>query len=59
MDITKIESYKNSYLKRSKISHKQYSEKLGKEIINVYPEFEKQSLLGFGGAITESVRILL
>jgi len=55
MEITKIESSKNSYLKESKIKTKKYSERFEREIINIYPEFEKQEVLGFGGAITESV----
>ena len=54
MKITKIESYKNSYLKESKINPKQYSEKLETHIINIYPDLEKQKIIGFGGAITES-----
>ena len=54
MEIRKVESYKNSYLKESKMKPKQYSEKLENQIINIYPEFEKQNILGFGGAITEA-----
>lgn len=54
MKITKIESYKNSYLKQSIISPKKYSNKIEKPVINIYPEFEKQKILGFGGAITEA-----
>lgn len=54
MEIKKIESYKNSYLKESKVKPKAYSEKQEKHIINVYPDFEKQNIIGFGGAITEA-----
>ena len=52
--ITKFESHKNSYLKTSKIHPKKYSQLFESKIINIYPNLEKQQILGFGGAITES-----
>ena len=54
MEILKFESSKNSYLKQSKLHAKKYSEKYEKNIVNIYPQCEKQSIIGFGGAITES-----
>ena len=54
MEIRKIESYKNSYLKESKTKPKAYSEKIENQVINIYPSLEKQQVIGFGGAITEA-----
>ena len=56
MEIKKIETnYKRKmFFSESKISPKKYSEKLEKQIINIYPEITYQSILGFGGAFTEA-----
>ena len=54
MEIIKIESYKNTYLQQSRIKAQKYQAKQEKEIINNYSNYEKQELLGFGGAITEA-----
>lgn len=56
MEIKKIETnYKRKmFFNESKISPKKYSEKLEKQIINIYPEIAYQSILGFGGAFTEA-----
>ena len=54
MEVLKFESSKDSYLKQSKIKVQKYQEKQEKEIINIYPHYEKQELIGFGGAMTEA-----
>lgn len=56
MKITKFETnYKrNLFFSSSNIKSKQYKESLEKQIINIYPEIQYQSIIGFGGAFTES-----
>lgn len=56
MEITKIETnYKRKlFFSQSKIKPKKYQEKIENEVINIYPEITYQTLLGFGGAFTES-----
>lgn len=56
MNITKFETnYKRKlFFNSSKVSPKTYKESLEKQVINIYPEIEYQTILGFGGAFTES-----
>lgn len=56
MEITKFETnYKrNLFFNKSIVKPKKYQEKLENQIINIYPEITYQTLLGFGGAFTES-----
>lgn len=61
MEIKKIETnYKRKlFFHESKESSKKYSEKLENQIINVYPEITYQTIIGFGGAFTESTGVAL
>ncbi len=56
MEITKIETnYKRKlFFSKSKINPKKYSDKIENQVINIYPEITYQTILGFGGAFTES-----
>lgn len=56
MEITKIETnYKRKlFFSKSKINPKKYNEKIENQVINIYPEITYQTILGFGGAFTES-----
>lgn len=56
MEVTKIETnYKrNLFFSTSKIKPKKYQEKIENQVINIYPEITYQTILGFGGAFTES-----
>ena len=56
MEVTKFETnYKrNLFFNKSIIKPKKYQEKLENQIINIYPEITYQTILGFGGAFTES-----
>lgn len=56
MQISKIETnYKRKmFFSISNVKSKKYSEKLENQIINIYPEIKYQSIIGFGGAITEA-----
>lgn len=56
MEITKIETnYKRKlFFSKSQVKPKKYQEKIENEVINIYPEITYQTLLGFGGAFTES-----
>ena len=61
MEIKKIETnYKRKlFFYESKVSSKKYSEKYENQIINIYPEITYQSIIGFGGAFTESTGFAL
>ncbi len=57
MEITKFETnYKRNlfFSKTENIKSKDYSIKLEKQVINIYPEIKYQSIIGFGGAFTEA-----
>ena len=56
MEITKFETnYKRKlFFNKTKITPKKYSEKLENQVINIYPDITYQTILGFGGAFTES-----
>ena len=56
MEIKKIETnYKrNLFWSESILSPKNYSDKIEKKVINIYPNITYQELIGFGGAFTES-----
>ena len=56
MQIIKIEtnSKRNLFFCKSEVKSKQYSPKLEKQIINIYPEIKYQEIIGFGGAFTEA-----
>ena len=56
MEITKIETnYKrNMFFKKTTIKPKAYSDKLEKQIIQIYPNIKYQEFIGFGGAFTEA-----
>lgn len=47
------------FFDENKISHKKYSEKLENKIINIYPNISYQTVLGFGGAFTESTGVAI
>ena len=62
MNITKIETnYKRNLLfnKTKNIKTKKYTVKLEEKIINIYPDIEYQTLIGFGGTFTESTGIAI
>ena len=61
MEIKKIETnYKRKlFFYESKVNSKKYSEKYENQIINIYPEITYQSIIGFGGAFTESTGFAL
>ncbi len=61
MEVTKFETnYKrNLFFNKSIIKPKKYQEKLENQIINIYPEITYQTILGFGGAFTESTGVVL
>ena len=61
MEIKKIETnYKRKlFFYESKVSSKKYSGKYENQIINIYPEITYQSIIGFGGAFTESTGFAL
>ena len=62
MKITKIETNIkiNMYFYKTEISKtKEYSEKLEKQILNIYPQIEYQKIIGFGGAFTGSTCYVL
>ena len=56
MEITKIETNKEKqfFLKESKVNFKPYSEKIEKNVINIFTDIEQQEIVGFGGAVTQS-----
>lgn len=54
MEIIKYESIYRNYFKKSKNKLKPMAKHIENQVINIYPDFEKQSFIGFGGAITES-----
>lgn len=56
MEITKFETnYKRKlFFNKTRINPKKYTEKLENQIINIYPQITYQTILGFGGAFTES-----
>ena len=56
MKITKIETnYKRKmFWNKSSVTCKTNDNKIEKQIINIYPEIEYQTILGFGGAFTQS-----
>ncbi len=45
---------KNMYYYQTELSDKKYSSKIENEVINIYPSVTYQTLIGFGGAITEA-----
>lgn len=59
MQITKTETnYKRKmFFSTSNVKTKRYSEKFENQIINIYPEIKYQTILGFGGAITEATAL--
>lgn len=59
MQITKIETnYKRKiFFENYNVKSKKYNEKLENQIINIYPKVKYQSIIGFGGAITEATAI--
>lgn len=60
MNITKIETnYKRKiFLNETKNNKpKKYTQKLEKEIINIYPSLEYQTIIGFGASFTEATGI--
>ena len=61
MEIKKIETnYKRKlFFYESKVNSKKYSEKYENQIINIYPEITYQTIIGFGGAFTESTGFAL
>lgn len=61
MEVTKFETnYKrNLFFSKSIIKPKSYQEKIENQVINIYPEITYQTILGFGGAFTESTGIAL
>ena len=61
MEIKKIETnYKRKlFFYESKVSSKKYSGKYENQIINIYPEITYQTIIGFGGAFTESTGFAL
>lgn len=61
MEIKKIETnYKRKlFFYESKVNSRKYSEKYENQIINIYPEITYQSIIGFGGAFTESTGFAL
>ena len=56
MDITKYETNfeKNLFLKESKLKDKIFNRFIESQIINIYPEIEYQTIVGFGAAVTEA-----
>ena len=56
MKIQKYETNfkRNLFWKESILNTKPYSEKIENNVINIYPEITYQSIIGFGGAFTES-----
>lgn len=56
MEITRYETnfVKKIYFGKTKLKHKRLSKFKERDIINIYPEIEYQTFLGFGGAITEA-----
>lgn len=57
MLITKIETnYKRNlyFYKTQNVKYFSYSPKIENQVINIYPNITYQSIIGFGGAITES-----
>ena len=56
MKIKKYETNfkRNLFWHESIINSKPYSEKIESKVINIYPEITYQSIIGFGGAFTES-----
>ena len=56
MEIIKIETNhrRNMFFSKNIVKSKMYSEKLEKNIINVYPDIKYQEILGFGGAFTDA-----
>ncbi|MBR0350620.1 MAG: glucosylceramidase [Clostridia bacterium] len=62
MKITKIETNlkRGLYLKQTEIKHtKPYKNKPENEVLNIYPDLELQSIIGFGGAFTDSTCFIL
>ena len=45
---------RNLFWNESTLNSKSYSEKIENQVINVYPKISYQSIIGFGGAFTES-----
>ena len=56
MEILKIETNldKKIYFKESKEEWKNYSSKIENSVINIFTDIEKQKIIGFGGAVTQS-----
>lgn len=56
MKIQKYETNfkRNLFWKESILNTEPYSEKIENNVINIYPEITYQSIIGFGGAFTES-----
>ena len=56
MEVKKYETnYKrNLFLNETTVKTTAYSEKIENKVINIYPEITYQSIIGFGGAFTES-----
>ena len=56
MKVLKYETNKdkNKYYHQTELSDKKYSSKIENEVINIYPNITYQSIIGFGGAITEA-----
>lgn len=59
MQIIKTETnYKRKmFFSSYNVKSKKYSDKLENKIINIYPHIKYQSILGFGGAITEATAL--
>ena len=56
MEVLKVETnYKRNLLfSKSSVKPKSYSDKLEKQVINIYPQIKYQEIIGFGGAFTEA-----
>ena len=56
MEIKKIETCKNKnmYFNETKIKPKRYCKLIETKVVNIYPDITYQSIVGFGGAITEA-----
>ena len=55
MNILKIETNNNKFFSNSNIKASKYSNKIEKNVINIYPNICYQTFYGFGGAITGAV----
>ena len=56
MEILKLETNfeKKFFFKNSKEDYKPYSNKIEKNVINIFPDIKKEKIIGFGGAVTQS-----